>query len=139
MSFHLGNDGINLPSLFQIFECGLLFSLIIFYYDNFWVAAAAHTTWNFTQNITFGLPNSGIPAACSIFKLEDSANGPFYDSVFGVEGSWGTVIIMTVVIIAVIVMNRGKGEKTDHWANWEKHSRKKKKSEPKPAVETSEN
>ena len=30
---------------------------------------AVHTAWNFTQNILFGLPNSGINVPYSVFKL----------------------------------------------------------------------
>ena len=139
MSFHLSNNGVNIACLFQLFEVGLFFSLIIYYYDNFWVVAAAHSAWNFTQNITFGLLNSGIPSACSIFKLDEASNGFFYDTGFGVEGAWGTDILMAIAIIVIILMNRGKGERNDLWAHWEKHTRKKKISDAKPAVETTGN
>lgn len=55
----------------------------------------------------------------SIFDLcvghAAARNGFLYDTAFGVEGSMGAVLIIVVVIIAVLLLNRGKGEKNDLW------------------------
>lgn len=48
---------------------------------------AAHAMWNFTQDFIFGLPDSGKPAAVSIFNTTVSSSSFFYDKDFGIEGS----------------------------------------------------
>lgn len=92
---HLFNPGITALSILAITVTGVLFSLIVYYYDSVWAAIMYHTAWNFTQSIAFGLPNSGIVSEYSLFKLEaaSATNGPFYDVAFGVEGSIGSLLI----------------------------------------------
>ena len=64
---------------------------------------AAHTAWNFTQNIIFGLPNSGNVSPVSIFKLDAStAMDSFaYDVGFGVES---TIVAITLIIVSCIIV-----------------------------------
>ena len=65
---HLMNRGVTALSVLNIFLVGLLFSMCVYYFNSFWMVAAIHTSWNFTQNILLGLPNSGNVAPFSIFK-----------------------------------------------------------------------
>ena len=118
MSLHIFNPGITLLSCIQIFVVGFLFSLFIYYYNGLWIAMAFHAGWNFTQSILFGLPNSGIVSAYSVFKLDaaPARNGFFYDVNFGVEGSLGAVLLLIALCILIMVVNRGKKEHTDLWA-----------------------
>ena len=76
-----------------------------------------HTGWNFTQSILFGLPNSGVVSAYSVFRLDAASarDGFFYTVNFGVEGSLGSVIILGAVAALILYLNRGKGEKADFW------------------------
>ena len=53
----------------QKYNIGKNRSLMVYYMDSLWCAFAVHTAWNFTQNILFGLPNSGINVPYSVFKL----------------------------------------------------------------------
>lgn len=96
---HLFNNGVTVLSLLNIFVVGLLFSFMVYYMDSLWCAMAAHAAWNFTQNIIFGLPNSGIISPYSVFRLDASvAKDSFaYNVVFGIEG---TVIADAVLILA---------------------------------------
>ena len=74
----------------------------------------AHTAWNYTQNIIFGLPNSGIVSSFSIAKLE-AATGQitfFYDPVFGVEGSAFLLIVTVVALVAVIIIGEKRGARS---------------------------
>ena len=59
----------------------------------------AHAVWNYTQNIIFGLPNSGIVSSFSVFKLDASTamNSFAYNVGFGIEG---TVVADVVLILA---------------------------------------
>ncbi len=114
---HLFNPGITPLSVICILEIGILYALLVYYYDSVWAAIMAHTWWNFTQNIIFGLPNSGIVSEYSLFKLDAASaeNGLFYNVGFGVEGSLGSLLINGIVLVAIILINRGKPEKNDVW------------------------
>ena len=118
MAMHLFNPGISFLAVAQIFAVGLIFSLFVYYYNGLWIAAAFHAAWNFTQSIVFGLPNSGIVSAYSVFRLDaaSAVNGPFYNVNFGVEGSLGAVLILVVLCGILLLKNRGRTEHTDVWA-----------------------
>lgn len=122
MALHMANPGFTMIAGAQIFLVAIIFSLFVHYYDSIWVAFCFHTAWNYTQNIIFGLPNSGIVSEYSIFRLEAASarNGLFYNVNFGVEGSIGSSLVLIVVIIVMIVINRKKPEKRDYWAEAEK-------------------
>ena len=121
MLLHIPNPGFTAKAGSQIFLIGVIFSLLVYYYDSLWAAIWFHTSWNFTQNIIFGLPNSGIVSEYSIFKLEavTAQSGLFYDVKFGVEGSIGSSLVLLVILIAIILMNRNKPERSDVWAQAE--------------------
>ena len=121
MLLHIPNPGFTAKAGSQIFLIGVIFSLLVYYYDSLWAAIWFHTSWNFTQNIIFGLPNSGIVSEYSIFKLEavTAQSGLFYDVKFGVEGSIGSSLGLMVILIAIILINRYKPEKSDVWAQAE--------------------
>lgn len=116
---HLMNDGVTVLSLLNIFVVGVLFSLMVYYMDSLWCAMAAHAAWNFTQNILFGLPNSGIVVPYSVFRLEAaSARDSFaYNVGFGIEG---TLLADAVLILAcggMYLWGRKYGKKPlDVWA-----------------------
>lgn len=118
---HILNPGFTLISGMQIFMVGLIFSLLVYYYDGLWIAIAFHTAWNFTQNIIYGLPNSGIVSVYSIFNLEAASarNGFFYNVNFGVEGSIGAVLVLALTGLVIRYINRDKPELNDNWANYE--------------------
>lgn len=122
MALHIPNPGFTAVAGCQIFLVAIIFSLFVYYYDGIWVAFWFHAMWNYTQNIIFGLPNSGIVSEYSIFRLEAASarNGLFYNVNFGVEGSIGSSLVLIVVIIVMIVINRKKPEKRDYWAEAEK-------------------
>lgn len=100
---HLFNDGVTVLSLINITAIGILFSLIVYYMDSLWCAFAVHAAWNFTQNILFGLPNSGIVLPYSLFKLDaaSAADSFAYNVAFGIEG---TILANLVLIAACLLM-----------------------------------
>lgn len=114
---HLFAPGFSIIPALMIAVTGVLWALLVYYYDCFWAAITFHTAWNFTQSIIFGLPNSGEVSAYSIFTMDPASarNGLFYDTAFGVEGSIGAMVLMVFVTLAIIWINRGKGEKNDLW------------------------
>lgn len=105
---HSLNDGVGITGIMNTFVIALLLSAIIYYYGSFWCVAALHTAWNFTQNILFGLPNSGNIEPYSIFSLSSGAkNSFFYDTAFGIEGSiFSSLVIIVVILILVLYANK---------------------------------
>lgn len=101
-ALHLMNPGLTALSLLNIFLSGVYFSIAMYKGRSFWFAAAAHTAWNFTQNILFGLPNSGIVVPFSIFKLDASTavDSFAYNVDFGIEG---TAVAAVVQIIGCVL------------------------------------
>ncbi len=119
-ALHLGNDGINIWGMAQIVIIALLLTVMVYYYDSLWGAMLVHTAWNFTQNLIFGLPNSGIVSPYSLFHLDAASSGFFFDPGFGVEGSPGACLIITIVLIVAFVYAKKKNlQPVDLWAEQE--------------------
>lgn len=116
---HLENPGITTLALYNLFIIGLLFSLIVYYTGSLWMASAIHAMWNFTQNIIFGLPNSGAPASYSILGLKESSKNITwaYDPTFGIEGTINSAVVLMVCTIAIIVMFKSKVAKVIEYDN----------------------
>ena len=108
MAIHLGNDHISLMPILDLFMSGLVFGAMILYFDSIWMAMGCHTTWNFTQNILLGLPNSGSVSSYSIFVLDrNSARGSFaYDVGFGLEGSIMSIVVQVISLALMIYVYR---------------------------------
>lgn len=102
-AIHLGNEGISVLGLLDLFITGIFFSLMVYYFNSLWMAMASHTTWNFTQNILLGLPNSGASSKYSVFVMKEglSKNSFAFDTVFGLEG---TILAVTVMVFGCLVL-----------------------------------
>lgn len=102
---HLSNDGVTALSFVNIVVVALLFSLIVYYTDSLWCVFMVHTVWNYTQNILFGLPNSGLVSPYSVFKLDASTavNSFAYNVGFGIEGTF-TVDVLLILAVAVVYL-----------------------------------
>ncbi len=115
---HLFNPGISVRAMLNIFAYGLLFSAMVIYLDSPWATMAAHTAWNFCQNILLGLPNSGNVLPYSVFKLEGAAatDSFAYSVAFGLEG---TVIAgITLLVVSGLIVWWGISRRavpTDIW------------------------
>jgi len=116
-AMHLANPDVTVLGLLQIVLIGVMFSLYVYYYGSFWCPVMIHTGWNFCQSIVFGLPNSGIVSAYSIFKLDAASarNGLFYNVGFGVEGSVGACAVITIVLVIVFLRGRKRKYREDLW------------------------
>jgi len=135
MALHLANPGINTAAIIQIVSIGVLFTVLVHYYDALGACMMIHTTWNFTQNIIFGLPNSGIVSQYSIFKLEAASSGPFFDPAFGVEGSYGASALIIASIIVLVVIAKAQHRKPDDlWGDGEAYVEEYTEYVPKHAA-----
>ena len=115
MAIHLGNDHISLMPILDLFMSGLVFGAMILYFDSIWMAMGCHTTWNFTQNILLGLPNSGSVSSYSIFVLDrNSARGSFaYDVGFGLEGSIMSIVVQVISLALMMYVYRKYAKNQD--------------------------
>ncbi|MBR0145864.1 MAG: hypothetical protein IJM25_04280, partial [Eubacterium sp.] len=89
--------------------------------DSLWLAIFFHTAWNYSQNIIFGLKNSGTAAIYSIYRQQGEARtGFFYHTGFGVEGSPGGCLMLAVIIaVVLLIARRRKLQPKDYWAEAE--------------------
>lgn len=112
---HLGNNGVTILSLINIFLSGILFSLMVYYMDSLWAAFAGHAAWNFCQNIVFGLPNSGNVTPYSMIKLDASTavDSFAYNVAFGVEGTVLADVVLFLCCIALWLWGRKYGKAGD--------------------------
>ena len=121
---HLANPGVSFLAIVNIVAVGILYSLMVYYGNSIWCAMAAHTAWNYTQNIIFGLPNSGAVSPYSIFMLDAStARDSFaYNVAFGVEG---TILADIILVIACIGLYRWyKDHPQQEYRIWEDDGKK---------------
>lgn len=115
---HLFNEGITILSVLNIFVVGILFSLMVYYMDSLWCAMAAHAAWNFTQNIIFGLPNSGVVVPYSVFRLDASTakNSFAYNVDFGIEGTLLADGILILACVCIYLWGKRNAKKScDIW------------------------
>lgn len=116
---HVFNPGATVLALLNVYLIGVAMSLMLFYFDSFWLVLAFHATWNFSQDVFFGLPNSGIIHNYSIGKLDTSAvrDSFFYSANFGVEGTgFTTVMILALILVLFLIIRKSKKTPTDIWA-----------------------
>ena len=122
-ALHVFNPGVGFWPIVQIVIIGIVLSVETMYFNSFYGAVMIHTLWNYTQNIIFGLPNSGIVSPYSIFHLDAAASGFFFDPAFGVEGSPGACLIQLITLIIMIYIIRKKNLKP--WNVWEEKEENK--------------
>ena len=118
---HIFNPGATPLALLDLFLTGFLYSLMVRYFDSIWMPMGAHTAWNFTQNILFGLPNSGIASSYSFFGLTGNAtSGIAYNPAFGVEGTVVAVVVNAICIVALYLWGRKRNKRDyDIWQDSE--------------------
>lgn len=96
---HLGNPGITLLPMINLFLAGLSFSFMAVYFDNLWVASGAHSMWNFAQGNFYGILVSGMNMGPTVFKFELSGNPIISGGDFGLEGGIGVLIVEILSLI----------------------------------------
>ena len=103
---HSTNPGFGILPLLSIFIVGILYVLSYHYFGTIWFTCTAHMMWNFTQDFIFGLPDSGKPAAASVFSTTVTGSSFFYDEAFGIEGSWMAILVNLLASILIFLIGR---------------------------------
>ncbi len=118
VAVHMGIPGCTIWAIISIYLVGLMFSLMVYYFDSLWMAMAMHAAWNFTQNFIYGLPNSGTVYSISIFHLDQASakDSLFYSVLFGVEASLTPIILFGIGCVVILCMMKKKPQTSlDVW------------------------
>jgi len=107
-ALHMLNESITPLAFINLFLYGIFLTLFVEYFESIWAAFAVHTVWNYTQNIIFGLPNSGTESTYSVFNSTIAGSSLFYDSGFGLEGGITATILLTLLIVSTIILGQNK-------------------------------
>lgn len=110
-ALHLMNPGVTVLPIVDIALCGLSFSIAKWYTGSIWFPMGIHTAWNFTQNLIFGLPNSGLVSEASVFGLDAASarDSAVYNVAFGVEGAIPAVIADCLLGVICLILAAKKG------------------------------
>lgn len=106
---HFGNlmyYGFRPAFMLNIVLLGTVFALLMRRTGSFWFACGVHTMWNFTQQYLFGLPNSGMVSLGAVFAGKAESDSFFFDSTFGIEGSWGCVAVLSLITVLLLIRER---------------------------------
>ena len=121
-ALHLLNPSVGAIPIINLILVAILYSLIVYYFDSIWFCMAAHASWNWTQNILLGLPNSGLVSNYSFMQV-DAANAQtsfFYDPGFGIEGSVCATLVILISIAVVVYFGKKRNQpELDVWAKQE--------------------
>lgn len=96
---HIGNPGITLLSMINLFLVGIVYSCIAVYFDDLWVVSGAHSMWNFAQGNFYGILVSGMSMGPTVFQFELSGNSIISGGDFGLEGGLGVLIVEILSLI----------------------------------------
>jgi len=107
---HLGNSGINIPSVLNLLLVAILLSLFVIKDGSLWFACAWHSSWNWIMGNVYGLSVSGSGEKVSIFDLNTKGNELISGAGFGPEGSIITtiVLVISIIITSIIVLKKQK-------------------------------
>lgn len=99
---HLGNAGVNMLGVFNIFLFGVFISLYTLRSGSLLGACAIHTAWNFTQGHILGCPVSGFVSTESVFLTGISEGSQLTSGgAFGPEGGLAVTLILLLSTVCV--------------------------------------
>lgn len=97
---HLGNNNFSLVAMINTFLIGLLFAFMTDITGSLWMAAGAHSVWNFLLGPFFGLAVSGIPMDETLLSF---LVVPDKETISG--GSYGpeaSILVLIIIIISIL-------------------------------------
>lgn len=100
---HPGAINAGIIASINVFGAGLIFGLIIIYFDSLFSATVAHTIWNYFGAVWFGLiPLDNYP---TMKLLKVTGDSIFIGDKNGMETSL-TVTISIILVIAIILVRK---------------------------------
>ena len=110
---HLGNPGISVIPLVNIFLFGIFASLLTLRRGSVWMVCAIHSIWNFSQGNLFGIPVSGmagLPSPLRAHVAEGNWQSLVNGGVFGLEGGLAVTVVLAVACIVVLLLPTKQSE-----------------------------
>lgn len=104
---HIGNPGVSVIALLNIFLFGFFASLLTLRRGSIWMVGALHSMWNFAQGNLFGIPVSGltgIPAPLRTDVAEGTWQILLNGGSFGLEGGLAVtaVLLLSCGVVAIV-------------------------------------
>ncbi|MCF0260095.1 MAG: CPBP family intramembrane metalloprotease [Erysipelotrichaceae bacterium] len=91
----------HLLSIINIIIASLGFCFCVHYFESLWMAIGMHVMWNFSQFFIFGLPHEGNLGQLSLWHVDETVSGLFFNSEMGILGSpFG--LLVTILFTALI-------------------------------------
>lgn len=110
---HLGNPGVSVIPLVNIFLFGILASLLTLRRGSVWMACAIHSLWNFSQGNLFGIPVSGLsglPSPLTAEVTEGKWQTLVNGGAFGLEGGLAVTLVMVAACGVTLLMPTKRSE-----------------------------
>lgn len=114
-AMHLGNSGISLLALINLFLVGILFGYMFMKSGNVWMPIGFHITWNYFQGYVLGFQVSGNNVM-GMYQLDNIGNSFFNGGTFGPEG--GIIVTVILIITFIIVGAYYKDKNIDDFLNY---------------------
>lgn len=101
-----------LLGVINLYLVSAIFSLLMLYKKNIWIACGLHSVWNFLLYGVFGLTLSGNEAGTTgILKFAVKESNIINGGSYGVESSIITTVVLGVTVVILIKLWNKKGEK----------------------------
>ncbi len=113
-AMHLGNNGVSILALINLFLVGILFGYMFIKSGNVWMPIGFHITWNYFQGYILGFQVSGNEVK-GIYQLQNAGNSFINGGAFGPEG--GIVVTAILIITLFIVGAYYKDRNIDNFFN----------------------
>ena len=104
---HLGNPGVTVIALINIFLFGLFASMLTLRRGSIWMVGAIHSMWNFAQGNLFGIPVSGLtglPSPLTASIGEGEWQTLISGGAFGLEGGLAVTAVLLISCALVIFL-----------------------------------
>lgn len=110
-ALHLGNPGIGVLPMINLFLFGFAMSILFLRTGNIWMVSAIHTSWNFVQGNLFGALVSGVNSGSSLFTTTFTDTGSIINGgAFGPEGGIAVTVVYLALTAAIIFIKPSKKE-----------------------------
>ncbi len=113
-ALHALNPGVTVAGVLLLLLWGLAMCAASCEYRSLWLVCGMHTAWNYTQSFLFGLPNSGVAAPSSLFRMTAAADGPFYSTGFGLEGGAAAIAVFAALLGFCLLRGAGRRQSGDN-------------------------
>lgn len=111
--FHVGNPGVDVLGLINIFLFGILMGLYMIRRGDIWGAAALHALWNFAEGCLADFSVSGLSMPSSLLAFGKEGASVFVaGGAFGPESGFAVTFVTTLGIV-ILLMMKNKDVKKD--------------------------